>query len=148
MGKYDHITELSGAETYPSWRRAIMLVLASEGLWNHCSEGIDPNNYEEFASVMPSPVAPGAPTSTERTSILEWIKEDAQTKAIISQRLSPVIQNMLGEKVTARQQWQTLHKRFARLDITSQFELRDQLFSEKLKDTSDASRYLSVFENG
>ncbi|KIK32891.1 hypothetical protein CY34DRAFT_100585, partial [Suillus luteus UH-Slu-Lm8-n1] len=55
---------------------------------------------------------------------------------------------MLGEKVTARHQWQFLHKRFACLDVTSQFELRDQLFSERLKDAEDASRYLSVFENG
>jgi hypothetical protein len=124
MGKYDHITELSGAETYLSWRRTIMLALASEGLWNHCSEGTNPNDYEEFASVMPSPVSAGAPTTAERAAILEWIKEDAQTKAIIGRRLSPVIQNMLGERATARHQWQTLHRCFAWLDVTSQFKLR------------------------
>jgi hypothetical protein len=53
----------------------------------------------------------------------------------------------LGERATARHQWQTLHRHFAWLDVTSQFELQDQLFSEKLKDASDASCYLSVFEN-
>lgn len=74
-----------------------MLALASEGLWNHCSEGVDPNNYKEFASVMPSPALAGAPTTVER----DWIKEDTQMKAIIRRRLSPIIQNMLGEKVTA-----------------------------------------------
>ncbi|KIK32892.1 hypothetical protein CY34DRAFT_46459, partial [Suillus luteus UH-Slu-Lm8-n1] len=92
MGKYDHIVELTGAETYPSWRRAIALALASEGLWNHCSEGIDPNDYEEFQSVMPTPAQAGAPSSAEREAIKDWIKEDAQTKAIIGRRLSPIIQ--------------------------------------------------------
>ncbi|KAG2751742.1 hypothetical protein P692DRAFT_20708322, partial [Suillus brevipes Sb2] len=28
------------------------------------------------------------------------------------------------------------------------FELRSQLFSERLKDADDAARYLGVFENG
>ncbi|KAG1845080.1 hypothetical protein DFJ58DRAFT_621050, partial [Suillus subalutaceus] len=85
--------------------------------------------------------------SAELALMKDWIKEDAQTKAIIGRRLSPVVQNILGEKLTARQQWEMLSKRFACLDVTSQYELRSQLFSERLKDPDDASRYLGVFEN-
>ncbi|KAG2750373.1 hypothetical protein P692DRAFT_20847626 [Suillus brevipes Sb2] len=128
MGKYDHIIELTGAEMYP----------ICEGLWNHCSEGVNPNDYEEFASVMPSPAQAGAPTTAEHELIKDWIKEDVQMKAIIGHRLSLIIQNMLREKVTVQQQWQVLHKRFARLNITSQMSC----------DANDASWYLSVFKNG
>ncbi|KAG2737876.1 hypothetical protein P692DRAFT_20851762 [Suillus brevipes Sb2] len=148
MGKFDHIAELTGSDNYPSWRRAVELALAGEGLWNHCSNGIDPLDVAEFASQMPKAATAGQPTAAELVLMRDWVKEDAQTKAIIGRRLSPVVQNMLGEKLTARQQWDMLIKRFARLDVTSQFELRTQLFSEKLKDAEDASRFLGVFENG
>lgn len=148
MGKYDYIPELTDADSYRAWRRAVMLALASKGLWNHCTNGTDPNDVADYASTMPTAATPGTITSTECAAMKEWIKDDAQAKYIIECRLSPVIQNMLGEKITARQQWDILHQRFARLDITSRFELRNQLFSEKLKDAADALRYLSVFENG
>jgi hypothetical protein len=60
------------------------------------------------------------------------------------------VQTLLDEALTARQQpeWESLAKHFGRLDVTSQFELREQLFNEKLKDADDASRYIGVFENG
>ncbi|KAG2139851.1 uncharacterized protein EDB93DRAFT_693665 [Suillus bovinus] len=148
MGKFDHIIELLGADTYPSWRRSVKLALASEGLWNHCSSGTDPNDIAEFASVMPKPAIAGSSTSDELKLMKEWIKEDAQTKVIIYRKLSAVVQNMLDEALTAREQWDMLAKRFARLDANCQFELRTQLFAEKLKNPDDAARYLEVFENG
>ncbi|KAG2053852.1 hypothetical protein BDR06DRAFT_859880, partial [Suillus hirtellus] len=144
----DHIIELTGADVYPSWRRAVELALAGDGLWSHCSTGTDPNDVTEYASSMPKVATAGQPTSAELTAIKEWVKEDAQAKAIIGRCLSPIVQNMLGEKLMARQQWDALLKHFGRLDVTSQFELCDQLFSERLKDAEDASRYISVFENG
>ncbi|KAG2739441.1 hypothetical protein P692DRAFT_20647796, partial [Suillus brevipes Sb2] len=55
---------------------------------------------------------------------------------------------LLDEALTARQQWKTLAEHFGRLDVTSQFELREQLFNEKLKDVDDASRYIGVFKSG
>jgi hypothetical protein len=112
MGKYDHIVELTGTDIYPSWRRAVELALAGEGLWNHCSSGSNPNDVAEFASVLPTAVTAGQPMSAELTTMKEWVKEDAQAKAIIGRRLSPIVQNMLGEKLTARQQWDALSKRF------------------------------------
>ncbi|KAG1796043.1 uncharacterized protein HD556DRAFT_1234860 [Suillus plorans] len=110
MGKYDHIIELTGTDIYPSWQRAVELALAGEGLWNHCSDGTDPNDIAEYTSVMPKVTTPGQPTATELASIKEWVKEDAQAKAIISRCLSSIVQNMLGEKLMAHQQWDALLK--------------------------------------
>jgi hypothetical protein len=148
MGKLDHIIELTGADTYSSWRRSVRLALAGKGLWNHCSMGTDPNDFAEYASTFPVAVAAGKPTDDERKCMKEWIKEDAQAKAIIGRKLSPVVQNMLDEALSAREQWDVLAQRFSRLDVTSQFELHSQLFSERLKDAEDAPRYLGVLENG
>lgn len=148
MGKYNHITELTGSDNFLSWHCAITLALQGEVLWNHCSNGIDPNDFANYACDMPVPVVPATLMSAEKKEMIKWIKEDAQAKGIISRRLSPVIQTLLDEALTARQQWESLAKHFSRLDITSQFELREQLFNEKLKDAEDASRYIGVFENG
>lgn len=148
MGKYDHIIELTGSDDYPSWRRGVTLALQGEGLWNHCSSGTDPNNFAEFASNMPMAVVPTKPTSDEKKDMMDWIKEDAQAKGIICRRLSAVVQSLLDESLPARQQWEALANHFGRLDVTSQFELREQLFNEKLKDPDDASRYIGVFEHG
>lgn len=108
MGKLDHIIELTGADTYSSWRRSVRLALAGEGLWNHCSVGTDTNNFAEYASTFPVASTPGQPTADERKSMKEWIKEDAQAKAIIGRKLSPVVQEMLDESLSAREQWNVL----------------------------------------
>lgn len=139
MGKFDHIAELSGSDNFLSWRQVVELALAGEGLWNHCNSGLDPLDVAEFASQMPTAATAGQPTAAELVLMKDWVKEDAQAKAILGRRLSPVVQNMLAEKLTAHQQWDTLIKRFTCLDITSQFELRTQLFSERLKDAEETS---------
>ncbi|KAG0698457.1 hypothetical protein DFH29DRAFT_878003 [Suillus ampliporus] len=131
MGKFNHINELLGADSYPSWRRAIRLVLAGEGLWNHCSSGTDPNDIAKYMSSMLKPVTAGQPTADELKLMKERLKEDAQTKAIIGRKLSPIVQNILDEGLSAREQWEMLSKRFAHLD-----------------DTEDTTQYLGVFENG
>jgi hypothetical protein len=148
MGKLDHIIELTGADTYSSWRRSVKLALAGEGLWNHCSMGTNPSDFAKFASIFPVPAAPAQPTADKQKSMKEWIKEDAQAKAIIGHKLSPVVQNMLDESLSAQEQWEVLAQHFSRLDVTSQFELRLQLFAEKLKDAEDTPHYLGVLENG
>ncbi|KAG2069387.1 hypothetical protein BDR04DRAFT_1021635, partial [Suillus decipiens] len=63
-------------------------------------------------------------------------------------KLSPVMQNMLNKSLSAQEQWEVLAQHFSHLDITSQFELCSQLFTEKLKDAEDAPHYLGVLENG
>ncbi|KAG1753996.1 uncharacterized protein EDB91DRAFT_1077651 [Suillus paluster] len=104
MGKFNHIVELTGTDIYPSWRRAVKLALAGNGA--------DPNDVTEFTSVMPTAVTPAQPMSAELTSMKDWVKEDAQAKAIIGRQLSPIVQNMLGKKLTAHQQWDALSKCF------------------------------------
>ncbi|KAG2029833.1 hypothetical protein BDR03DRAFT_1017879 [Suillus americanus] len=86
---------------FSNWRRSVELALAGEGLWNHCSNGTDPSDVTEMASVMPTAATARQPTSAELTSMKDWVKEDAQAKAIIGRRLSPIVQNMLSEKLTA-----------------------------------------------
>jgi hypothetical protein len=107
MGKFDYIAELTGSDNYPSWRRAVELALAGERFWNHCSNGTDPADVGEYASSMPTLATAGQPTAAELLLMKAWVKEDAQAKVIIGRRLSPIVQNMLGEKLTARQQWET-----------------------------------------
>lgn len=79
--------------------------------------------------------------------MIDWIKEDAQAKGIVCRKLSPVVQGLLSESSTAREQWDTLAQHFGRLDMSSQFELCAQLFAEKLKDADDVSCYISVFKH-
>ncbi|KIK49405.1 hypothetical protein CY34DRAFT_33781, partial [Suillus luteus UH-Slu-Lm8-n1] len=142
MGKFDHINELLGADSYPSWRRAVRLALAGEGLWNHCSSGTDPLDIAEYASSMPKPAIAGQPTADELKLMKEWII-GTRHKSDLSRKITDYINMYLDTK-----QWDMLLKRFARLDVTLQYELCSQLFTERLKDTEDAARYLGVFENG
>ncbi|KAG2065689.1 hypothetical protein BDR04DRAFT_142636 [Suillus decipiens] len=130
MGIFDHIPERARSENFPSWQREVELALVKEGLSNHCSSGTDPLDIVEFASTIPVATVPATPTTAEIISMKEWMKKDAQTKGIIYRKLPPIIQNMLGEKLTARQQWEVLLKRFARLDGIYQFKLRSRLFAE------------------
>ncbi|KAG0694979.1 hypothetical protein DFH29DRAFT_880322 [Suillus ampliporus] len=125
----------------------VTLALQGDGLWNHCSSGTNPNNFTKFTSVMPSLAVAGSPTPAEKQTMIDWIKEDAQAKGIICRKLSAVVQGLLNETWTAREQWNTLATHFGHLDITSNFELRVQLFAEKLKDPDDAPQYISAFKN-
>jgi hypothetical protein len=123
MGKYDHIIELTGSEDFASWQRSVTLALQGDGLCNHCSNGTDPNNLSDFKSTIPVAAIPTAPTSAEKQEIKEWIKEDAQAKGIICRQLSPVIQSLLDENLSAHEQWDTLAQHFGCLDLNAQFEL-------------------------
>ncbi|KIK76794.1 hypothetical protein PAXRUDRAFT_100873, partial [Paxillus rubicundulus Ve08.2h10] len=147
MGKYDHICELTGADNFPQWRRQMVLALKGERLWAHCSSGSDPTNLADFASSIPSPIDPTAMTVAETETVLDWLAKDAQAKSIIDRKISTIVASQLDENQTARQQWDVLAQRYSRTDILSQYELRACVRSEKLKDTSDALRYLGVFED-
>ncbi|KAG1800683.1 uncharacterized protein BJ212DRAFT_1218920, partial [Suillus subaureus] len=129
MGKYNHIVELMSTDEYLSCART------------------DPNNFSEYASVMPSPATARSPTAAEKLAMMEWIKEDAQMKGIICRKLSLVVQGLLDKSSTAHDQWNTLAMHFACLDMSLQFELCAQLFAEKLKDADNVSCYISVFEH-
>jgi hypothetical protein len=147
MGKYDHICELTGAETYPQWKRQITLALKGERLWPHCSSGTDPSNLADLASTTPVPADPKAITKAEIETTLDWLAKDAQTKAIIDRKVSSIVASQLDENLTAREQWNILAQRYSRNDLLSQYELRARIRSERLKDADDASRHLGTFED-
>ncbi|KIK81071.1 hypothetical protein PAXRUDRAFT_15437 [Paxillus rubicundulus Ve08.2h10] len=95
------------------------LALKGEHLWAHCSSGLDPTNLADYTSSVPSPVDPTAITAAEIESVLDWLAKAAQAKSIINRRISTIVTSQLDENQTA----------------------------QKLKDASDAMRYLGIFED-
>ena len=58
MGKFDHIPELTGASVFQAWKTQIVLALGREGVYNHVSDGMDPTDFAELASHLPTPSFP------------------------------------------------------------------------------------------
>ena len=83
----------------------------------------------------------------EKGTILNWLAKDAQTKALIDHKISPVIANLLNNLQTARQQWELLSQHYSCNNLLSQYELHIRVHSEKLKDADDATWFISVFED-
>ena len=52
-------------------------------------------------------------TQVETEKILDWFAKDAQAKAIISRKVSPVIASQLDENSTVRNQWNILAERYS-----------------------------------
>ena len=98
MGKFDHIPELTGASIFQAWKTQIVLALGREGVYNHVSDGMDPTNFAELASHLPTPADPVALTSDERKLIQDWLKDDAIAKDIICRRLSPAILQLVPQE--------------------------------------------------
>ena len=144
MGKFDHIPELTGASAFHAWKSQVVLALGREGAYNHVSDGLDPTDFAEFASVLPTPADVAAPTAAERTSILEWLKEDAVAKDIICHRLFPAVQRLIPQEhsVTARDAWSLLHSHFNHVDLGSQHLIREKILSLQMADAADAEHYL------
>lgn len=65
MGKYNHISELTGTENYLQWSRQMILVLQGKRLWPHCSNGTEPTDFANYASTKPVPKDLNAITTTE-----------------------------------------------------------------------------------
>ena len=147
MGKFDHIPELTGASVFQTWKAQIVLALGREGVYNHVSEGTDPTNIAEFASVMPTPAAT-ALTTAEKKLIQDWLKDDAVAKDIICRRLSPTVLQRIPQEQssTARDAWKLLHSLFDHIDLGSQYLVCEKIFGLQMKDAKDAQRYLGEHE--
>lgn len=91
MGKFDHIPELTGASDFHAWKSQVILALGREGVYDHVSNGMDPLDYAEFASHLPTPKDPAAPTPAEQKHIREWLKEDAVAKDLVCRHLLPAV---------------------------------------------------------
>ena len=144
--KLDHIELLVGASNYPIWKRGISQVLQGEGYWGHVEGSSNP--FAPFPS-SPEPSPPTEKSSTEViTAYQEWWQKDSKARTIIERRISPVSLNLLpqGLGVTARTIWKRLNTLYGRVDIMSQFDLRDRLSRARLKDHTDLDRYVGEFQ--
>ena len=147
MGKFDHIPELTGASIFQTWKAQIILALGREGVYNHISDGTDPTDIAEFASVMPTPAAT-ALTTAEKKLIQDWLKDNAIAKDIVCRRLSPTILQRIPQErsSTACDAWKLLHSLFDHIDLGSQYLVREKIFGLQMKDAKDAQRYLGEHE--
>jgi hypothetical protein len=146
MGKFENVPELTGMENYYEWRRQTEHLLLEEGVYNHVSTGIDPNDFIKFASEMPQPLFLGAPTPTERQSIQTWIKEDGLTKSIILRKVNSTILSLVPDDVsiTACEVWELLASHYDRSDISLQFTIRTQISNLRMKGAADVEKYVAA----
>ncbi|KIK76459.1 hypothetical protein PAXRUDRAFT_71869, partial [Paxillus rubicundulus Ve08.2h10] len=144
MGKYDHIPMLTGTENYHAWRTDMKYTLGAEDLWCHVSTGTDPSDPLDFASIKPLPTVVTQPTEAETSAIRKWLVDDVKTKGFIHRFLSPPIRQIVpnDQTTTARTIWDIIGRHYGRKDLSTQFIICKQLAALRMKDTSDASRYV------
>jgi len=129
MGKFDHIPELTGADTYLAWVTQIQLTLTNDDLWCHVNDVVDPKDLLGSASYLPVPADATAPTVDETAAMRAWLIDDSKAKTIILRRLTPGVGLLIPRttNVTARAAWKILQDHFHRSDVSSQYVLRRQI---------------------
>src|SRR6267154_4770640 len=145
MGKFDHILELTGPETYFAWKREVTYALGTEDLWCHVSSSIDPTDILGVASFLPVAVDPANPSADEVKAIRLWLVDDLKAKAIITRHLSVSVQQFISDshKVTAHAAWKILGDHYGRTDISSQYIIQNSIGVLQMKDTVDTSNYIT-----
>ena len=88
MGKFDRVPKLVGTENYYEWRRQTENLLLGDGIYNHVSNGTNPDEWVTYASYMPMPCFLGSQTSLEREQMIEWSKNDGVAKSIILRKIN------------------------------------------------------------
>ncbi|KIK92934.1 hypothetical protein PAXRUDRAFT_146187 [Paxillus rubicundulus Ve08.2h10] len=144
MGKYDHIPMLTGLENYHAWRTDMKYALGAEDLWCHVSTGTDPSDPLDFASIKPLPTVIVQPTEAETLAIRKWLVDDIKTKGFIHCFLSTPIRQIVpnDQATTVRAIWDIIGRHYRRKDLSTQFVIRKQLAALRMKDASNASRYV------
>ncbi|KIJ07130.1 hypothetical protein PAXINDRAFT_158525 [Paxillus involutus ATCC 200175] len=134
MGKFENIPELLGMENFYEWRRQMEHLLLGEGVCNLISKGINPNNYVEYASVMPTLLLGGSPTSSEREAILGWIKQDRLAKSIILRKVNSTVLALIPDSIsiTTHEVWEIL------------FSIKTQISNLKMIGAADTEKYVAV----
>ena len=148
--KLDHIELLVGASNYAIWKRGISQVLQGEGYWYWGHVEGSPSPFAPFPC-SPEPSPPTEKSKAEDvTAYQDWWQKDSKARTIIERRISPVSLNLLpqGLGVTARTVWKRLNTLYGRVDVMSQFDLRDRLSRARLKDHTDLDRYVGEFQAG
>ncbi|KIK81122.1 hypothetical protein PAXRUDRAFT_15411 [Paxillus rubicundulus Ve08.2h10] len=146
MGKFENIPELLGMENFYKWRRQTEHLLLGKGVYNLVSKGIDPNNYVEYASIMPTPLLGGSPTLSECEAILGWIKQDGLAKSIILHKVNSTVLALIPDSVsiTAQEVWEILVSHFNCSDISLQFGIKTQILNLKMIGARDAEKYVAA----
>lgn len=144
MGKLDHILELTGPDTYFTWKHEVTYTLGIEDQWCHVTDTVDPKDVLGSASYKPVLTDPLLPTAAETTAIQEWLINDLKAKAIITHCLSILVQQLIStsHKVFARDAWKTLEDHFGCTDMGPQHVIHQNLYTLHMKDTADASNYV------
>ena len=146
MGKFENVLELRGTENYYEWRRQTEQLLLGEGVYNHVSQGTNPFNYVDYASMMPEPVLLGLPTAEERELIKSWLKDDGAAKSIIMRKISSTVLTLIPDNIsiTAREIWTILANHYDRADVSLQFSIKARIASFQMKGASDAEKYIAA----
>jgi hypothetical protein len=144
MGKYDHIPELLGSENYIGWSTKMQYALACEDLWCHVNTTVDPADLLGTPSFIPVPADPANITTTECTTMCEWLLTDMKAKDLITRRLSSSVGSLVSRShtISAQKAWQTLAEHFNRTDTSAQYQLRQRLDTLCMKDSADATNFV------
>ncbi|KIK97876.1 hypothetical protein PAXRUDRAFT_807490 [Paxillus rubicundulus Ve08.2h10] len=121
-------------------------LLLRKGVYNLVSKGTDPNNYVEYASIMPMLLLGGSPTLSEHEAILGWIKQDGLVKSIILCKVSSTVLALIPDSVsiTTHEVWEILTSHFDCSDISLQFSIKTQILNLKMIGTADAEKYVAA----
>jgi len=143
--KLEHIPLLEGTANALGWFRSMTQTLKAEGVWGHV-EGVENDLAAIWQASYPPPLTALSTNAQRQTSSTWWIK-DSRALSIIDRRLNPVTQSLMpvGDDVTSRMVWAKLKSMYSRVDVHAQFDLRDRLAANTLRNPSDYIRFLGEF---
>ena len=145
--RLDHIALLEGARNYWDWSNSMHYTLLGEDLWTYVSDGVDPLDLVNFRTVAPKLLPSGKSSEDVVAKVRSFIVNDAKANAIISRCVSPLVLSNIPSKCedSSRLTWIHLRSTYDRIDAAAKFALRSSILSLRLKDASDAERYLGDF---
>ncbi|KDR76183.1 hypothetical protein GALMADRAFT_210842 [Galerina marginata CBS 339.88] len=143
--KLEHIPLLEGTTNALEWFRSMTQTLKAEGVWGHV-EGVQDDLAAVWQASEPPPLTALSTNAQRQASTAWWIK-DSRALSIIDRRLNPITQSLMpvGDDVTSRMVWNKLKSMYSRVDVHAQFDLRDRLAANKLRNASDYIRFLGEF---
>ena len=145
--RLDHVPILEGTQNYQLWEREMKIALMGEDLWKYVSSSTDPKRRVELAAQ--APVLSDAPTDQELDALEKFQVASVKTAALIRRKLSPMVSMRIPRSadMDPRAVWGHLQSHFSQIDTSAQFALIGHLEKLRLKDASDAERYLAEFSD-
>ena len=143
--KLDHIPILEGSNNYLEWSKAMRYTLQGENLWKYIAEGtsrVDVANYGVFP-----PTVSDSSSEEEFLAAEAFVAADAKACSAIRRRLLPLIEANIPSvcQNSARLTWTHLRDSYYKSDVNALFALRAHVSSLRMRDASDAVRYLGEF---